>query len=345
MASVSSYLDGRPAAHLRLDANDQGIVFEYGNGPDGCDDLGAREASVLFHDGVFHLFYDGAKADVGWRACLATSSDLKNWKHYGPVLELGTEGSPDSATATAPWFYHENGLWHTYYLGCRQITPKPDCVPSPPYLTCKAEATSLSGPWHKRYDVVALSPKPGTYYGETVSPGWIFHHEGRYRMFFSAAAGEIGEPGVARIQRTLGLLSAPTLNGPWTVPDQPALPLEEQIENSSLYFEPSNGFWFLFTNHVGIDTRGEYTDAIWVYWSKNPLKWNPAHKAVVLDGSNCTWSKVSIGMPSVVKVEDKLALFYDAPGGDSIGHMRRHIGLAWLDLPLAPPDWTSSEVE
>jgi predicted GH43/DUF377 family glycosyl hydrolase len=93
MASVSSYLDGRPGAHLRLDANDQGIVFEYGNGPDGCDDLGAREASVLFHDGVFHLFYDGAKADVGWRACLATSSDFKNCKHYGPVLELGTEGS------------------------------------------------------------------------------------------------------------------------------------------------------------------------------------------------------------------------------------------------------------
>ena len=136
-------------------------------------------------------------------------------------------------------------------------------------------------------------------------------------------------------------------NSRWTLEGFgcPALPLEEQIENSSVYFEPSNGFWFLFTNHVGIDTRGEYTDAIWVYWSKDPLKWNPAHKAVVLDGSNCTWSKVSIGMPSVVKVEDKLAMFYDAPGGDSIGHMRRHIGLAWLDLPLAPPDWTSSEVE
>ena len=71
MASVSSCLDGRPAAHLRLDANDQGIVFEYGNGPDGCDNLGAREASVLFHDGVFHLFYDGAKINVGWLIGLA----------------------------------------------------------------------------------------------------------------------------------------------------------------------------------------------------------------------------------------------------------------------------------
>jgi len=130
MASVSSYLDGRPGAHLRLDANDQGIVFEYGNGPDGCDDLGAREASVVLHEGVFHLFYDGAKADVGWRACLATSADLKNWRHHGPILELGEERAPDSATATSPWFFYDNGLWHSYYLGCRQITPKPDCVPS-----------------------------------------------------------------------------------------------------------------------------------------------------------------------------------------------------------------------
>ena len=50
MASVSSYLDGRPAAHLRLDANDQGVVL---------------------HEGVIHLFYDGAKINVGWLIGLA----------------------------------------------------------------------------------------------------------------------------------------------------------------------------------------------------------------------------------------------------------------------------------
>jgi predicted GH43/DUF377 family glycosyl hydrolase len=298
--------------------------------------LGAREASVVLHDGVFHLFYDGAKANVGWRACLATSADLKTWKHHGPILELGNPEAPDSATATSPWFYHEDGLWHSYYLGCQQTTPPPNCVPSPPYLTCKAEATSLTGPWRKRYDVVAVRPAQGTYYGETACPGWIFKHEGQYRMFFSAAQGEL-EGSVARIQRTLGLLSGPTIDGPWTVPDKPALPVEEQIENSSVYFEPDNGYWFLFTNHVGIDERGEYTDAIWVYWSKDPRRWDPAQKAVVFDGENCNWSHCSIGMPSVVKVGDRLALFYDAPGSELIDHMRRNIGLAWMDLPLAPP--------
>lgn len=43
------------------------------------------------------------------------------------------------------------------------------------------------------------------------------------------------------------------------------------------------------------------------------------------------------GMPSVIKMGQRLAVFYDAPGGNSISHMKRDIGLAWLDLPLTIP--------
>ncbi len=94
--------------------------------------------------------------------------------------------------------------------------------------------------------------------------------------------------------------------------------------------------WFLFTNHIGLGDD-EYTDAVWVYWSQNLNHWDPAHKAVVLDGQNCTWSQQCIGLPSVVKLGSRLALFYDAPGGKSTSHMRRDVGLAWLELPLSPP--------
>jgi hypothetical protein len=94
--------------------------------------------------------------------------------------------------------------------------------------------------------------------------------------------------------------------------------------------------WFLFTNHIGLD-GGEYTDAVWVYWSKDLNKWDAKNKAVVLDGKNCTWSKKCLGMLSVVRVGKPLAVFYDAPGGDSTSHMERDIGLAWLELPLSPP--------
>jgi hypothetical protein len=30
------------------------------------------------------------------------------------------------------------------------------------------------------------------------------------------------------------------------------MPPAEQVENRSLYFEPANRTWFLFTNHIGL---------------------------------------------------------------------------------------------
>jgi hypothetical protein len=47
-------------------------------------------------------------------------------------------------------------------------------------------------------------------------------------------------------------------------------------------------------------------------------------------------------LPSVVRVGDRLALFYDGNGDAKMpagvkSHMNRDIGLAWLRLPLVPP--------
>jgi predicted GH43/DUF377 family glycosyl hydrolase len=174
----------------------------------------------------------------------------------------------------------------------------------------------------------------GTYYSVTASPGQIIKQGDEYRMFFSAATD-------LPIQRTIGIARTKDLNGPWTLDPQPILPATEQIENSSLCFEPANKTWFLFTNHVGIGSF-EYTDAVWVYWSKNLDRWDPSRKAVVLDRSNCSWSKHIVGLPSVLRAGGRLALFYDGnaeatmPAGVK-SHMQRDIGLAWLRLPLAPP--------
>jgi hypothetical protein len=75
-----------------------------------------------------------------------------------------------------------------------------------------------------------------------------------------------------------------------------------------------------------------------MYWSKDINKWNTEQKAIVLDSLNCSWSKGAIGMPSVIQVGNRLALFYDASEGNSIGHMKRNIGLAWLELPIRLPE-------
>lgn len=335
VAEVSPYADGRPAAKYRLDAQDQGIVLRHGDGPGQCDHLGARDVWVWADQGTYYMHYDGA-GPTAWLACLATSKDLVNWTKRGPVLGLGQPGDSDSASASYGVTFYNGRDWDMFYLGTPHAQPPPELVPSFPYLTLKARSSSPSGPWTKQGKVTPFRIKPDTYYSVTASPGHIIHHNGEYLMFFSAATNH-------PIRRTLGLARTRDLNGTWAIDPQPLVPPGEQVENSSLYHDDQSDTWFLFTNHVGLERQLEYTDAIWVYWTKDPTRWDPAHKAVVLDGRNCSWSKQIIGLPSVVKVGDRLAIFYDGSAAKTMprgieSHMHRDIGLAWLDLPLLPPD-------
>jgi predicted GH43/DUF377 family glycosyl hydrolase len=318
------YPDNRPGARYRLEAKDHGVVFRHGTGPRQCDYLGARDVWVYESAGTYYMHYDGAGLK-GWLACLATSKDLLHWMPKGPVLDFGAKGEDDSASASYGVTYFDGNTWHMFYLGTPHVSPAPDLVPSFPYLTMKARGSSPAGPWTKQKDVIPFRTKPGTYYTDTASPGHVIKQGDEYLMFFSAS-----------MKRTLGIARARNLDAPWMIDPAPIVSPEEQIENSSLYFEPANRTWFLFTNHIGLEDD-EYTDAVWVYWTKDLNRWNADHKAVVLDGKNCTWSRKCIGLPSVLKVDARLAVVYDAPGGDSTSHMKRDVGLSWLELPLVPP--------
>jgi predicted GH43/DUF377 family glycosyl hydrolase len=323
------YPDGRPDAVLRYDAEDQGVVLPYGRCPGGCDKYGARDVWVFERDGRYYMHYDAA-GETGWLTALATSRDLVHWTEKGTVLKLGAPGAEDSASASYGTTFFDGHTWHMFYLGTPHTTPAPDRIPSFPYLTMKARSTSPIGPWVKEPNVVPFRPKPQTYYSATASPGQIVKVGGEFLQFFSASTDR-------PIKRTLSIARTRNLEGRWQIDPNPMVPPSEQVENTSLYFEPSNQTWFLFTNHIGLDADGEYTDAIWVYWTNDLNHWNSANKAIVLDGKNCKWSRRCIGLPSVLRFGRRLAIFYDAPGGDSVSHMRRSIGLAWLKLPLTPP--------
>ena len=222
-----------------------------------------------------------------------------------------------------------------FYLGMPNTTPAPDYVPAFPYLTLKAHAATPAGPWSKQVGVIPFRPKPGTYYSVTASPGHVIERAGESLMFFSASTDQ-------PIWRTLGLARTRDLDGGWRIDPEPIVPPTEQVENASVYYEGASRTWWLFTNHVGLRDGLEYTDAVWVYWTRDLERWNSAHKAVVLDAKNCSWSPHIIGLPSVVRVGRRLAIFYDGHASDRMptgvkSHMDRDIGLAWLDLPLVAP--------
>ena len=332
--SITKYSDNRPSASYRLDAKDYGIVFKYGKGPDSCDYLGARDVWVFEYNGTYYMNYDGSGIK-GWLTCLATSSDLLNWNRKRPLLNYGKPGSKDSRSASYGTVYFDGSKWRMFYLGTPNVTPAPDFIPAFPYLTMEAEGNSPTGPWKKRYDIVPFTTKPNSYYSTSASPGYIIKVGKEYRMIFSASTGR-------HIKRTLSYARTKNLDSAWMPDKEPILPLKEQIENSSVYYQPTDKTWFVFTDHVGIKNGMEYTDAIWVYWTKDLNYWNPENKAVVLDSSNCSWSKYIIGLPSVVKVGKRLAIFYDGNEAQEFpkglnSHMRRNIGLAWLELPIRLP--------
>jgi len=321
------YKDGRPECKYWMDAED--MVMAYGGGPDSCDILGARDLWMFkADDSTFCMHYDAA-GPKGWLTSLAVSKGLVHWEKRGPVLQLGGKDEPDSKSASYGTTYFDGKKWHMFYLGTPNVTTAPNFIPSFPYLNMKAESKSPYGPWLKRRDIIPFKPKVNTFYSSTTSPGFIVKNKDEYMMFFSAAD--------FTIKRTICIARTRDLDGPWKIDSSPIIPTGEQVENTSIYFEKANKTWFLFTNHIGLDKDGEYTDAIWVYWSKDLNKWDPANKAVVLDGQNCKWSKRCIGLPYVIRYKNRLAVLYDAPGGNSVSHMRRSIGLAFLNLPLTAP--------
>jgi len=326
---LSQYLDNRPYPKYRMDAQDIGVVLPYGKGPDSCDYMGARDVWVYkANDSTFCMHYD-ASGPKGWLTALAVSNDLIHWKNIGTILQFGNKDEPDSKSASYGTTYFDGKKWHMFYLGTPNVSPSPDLIPNFPYLCMKAESNSPFGPWVKQKEVVPFKPKEKTFYSSTASPGFIVKNNDEYLMFFSAAD--------FTIKRTLCIARTKNLDSSWQIDPESILSPDEQIENSSMYFEETNKTWFIFTNHIAYDKEGEYTDAVWVYWSKDLYKWNPENKAVVIDGQNCKWSKRCIGLPSVIKYNNRLAIFYDAPGMNSISHMHRSIGLAFLKLPLIPP--------
>ena len=328
------YPDGRPTASLRMDAADHGPVLKHGDGPNRCDVYGARDPWIFEQDGTYYLHYDGA-GDVGWLCVLATSADGVHFTKVGPQLQLGPAGSDDAGSASygSTHFDAASQIWHMFYVGTPNTSPPPGRIPAFPYYTMHATATHPGGPWTKQPGIV-LRCTPGTYYAVTSSPGHIVKHGDTYIQFFSAATQD--EQGI--ILRSLGIARTKDLNGTWAIDPEPILPMAEQVENIAVYYEPTIQTWFLFTNHIGLETStGEYTDAIWVYWSKDINQWDPANKAVVLDRNNCAWSQRIIGLPTVLQVGDRLALYYDGAAGDSTSHIHRDVGLAWLDLPLKIP--------
>ncbi|VXB25899.1 Glycoside hydrolase family GHnc [Burkholderia sp. 8Y] len=336
--SPTAYKDGRPNASYRLPIADYGVILPHGTAPDGSDKEGARDPFVFADNGTYYLHYDGSSGTGPWNVVEATSKDLLSWTVKGNIIPLGVPGELDVDCVCYGVTMFDGKQYQMYYTASTTQTPAPSIVPLAPYTTMKAHASTLAGPWVK--DGAPFSPQAGTYYADTASPGQIVKNGNEYLQFFAAAQRVDG-----KLLRTIGVARAPTMAGPWTVDPKPVLPQAEQLENASLYFQQSSGQWFMFVNHVGLSPDGtrEFSDAAWVYWTKDLNLWKASDKAVVIDGQSSKWAKAVIGLPTVIEKDGKLAVIYDgsatATNMPSIDdNLRRDLALSWINLPIKTPD-------
>lgn len=325
------------------------------------DGGGVREAVLAKENGFYYLSYDGAmpgeKSDCYWNACLAKSSDLIHWEKLGPKLFSSALNNPaaspeeykDLRSASSPWSIYADGKWHIFYVGADHCSP--EGIPAFLYSTMYAYAESPESEWNQRStekgrgdEVCFPAGKPGEWDDVTASPGQVIKnpnydphdpYSGKYLMFYSGSCSGITKRslGIARTDR-LDLTDKfyKDKGDFWIKDPKPILPPEEDIENSSLFYEESSGIYWLFTNHI---FNNEYTDSVWVYWSKDIEHWSADNKAVVMDASVSSWAKGAIGMPSVIQRDEKtLVLLYDGVCGSGTGHLHRHIGMAEISLPL-----------
>jgi hypothetical protein len=92
-------------------------IFPTGGG--WFDKTACMNPFVVTHEGMYWLFYAGGDEKGAKRICLATTpmNDLKNWKRYGPLFDLGSKDAFDETWCVLPCVHRIGDKWHLYYTG------------------------------------------------------------------------------------------------------------------------------------------------------------------------------------------------------------------------------------
>jgi hypothetical protein len=80
-------------------------------------------------------------------------------------------------------------------------------------------------------DALSLKPKEGSYHQDVVIPSQIVKNGGEYLLFFRVRKITVATSAQSVSQERKDL------QGEWSIATEPALPVDEQIENSSLFYQ------------------------------------------------------------------------------------------------------------
>jgi predicted GH43/DUF377 family glycosyl hydrolase len=193
---------GRPLAEVLAGTwiVDHQVVLAAG--PRGSwDDQGVHTPIVL-RDGPGYRMYFTGRSGSQWSIGAATSADLRDWKkHPEPLLGSGNRWD---AQVDFPWTIKDRGRWFMFFE-CKLKSAEKQSESVSDVMTIRhmhgrpvGLATSSDGLSFTKHDSPVLQPGPkGQWDSDGLCAPRVFHHEGRYWMFYAGSNGQVARSGLA----------------------------------------------------------------------------------------------------------------------------------------------------
>ena len=178
-------------------------------GPAGSWESGAiYMPAVVFHEGLYHMFYTGNNFRDAIALGYATSSDGLVWEKYASNPVFGGDGTGfDAACVFAPAVLVEGDTWVVYYSAQERCFTPGDIG--------RATAPAPTGPWTREEQPVLRLGSKGEWDSGFVFPFSVIATGEGYRLYY----GGVGDSGEA--VGMLGLATSPD-GITWTKFDDPS---------------------------------------------------------------------------------------------------------------------------
>lgn len=271
-------------------------------------------ASVLFHEGQYHMFYNGVGPEgravaIGYAA--SADGRVFNRATSTPILE-GDEHGFDAIQVSDGVALVEAGTWILYYNA--------GVGPGPGKAIGRATAAEPTGPWSRRMEPVLRSGQRGAWDGGFITPQDVIRTDEGYVMYYVGGTGQMGEPAmIGRATSSDGVTwtkyDDPSTADPPFAESDPVLATgpAESWESESIWgcavLQTQNG-WEMFyaADHSGTVRIGHATSDQGIQWAKyehNPIL-SPEDDPVA--GKR---EAIILESPAVVVGDSTYFLYYD----------------------------------
>ncbi len=299
---------------------------------DEWDSVSIRFPYVIFHEGLYHLYYTAYTNSTTPQAIgYATSEDGVTWTRYtdNPVFEASGEGF-DAFSVSSPVVVVENDTWVMYYNG--QPTPG-----NPPFGKGigRATAPSPTGPWTRSETPVLEAGSLRRWDGAFIFPEAVFNTDEGYVMYYSGQGTGQGMVGMATSPDGLTWIKyddPATTDRPFDESDPVFMTGErgawdDQLAWGSSIQRTENGWEMVYSGGTQA-LSGPFVIGVGYAYSEDGINWTRyADNPIVLIEDNLTL------FPALVTTESDYLVYYGlAPAG---GGSKTEIHLATGTITFA----------